>query len=404
MSSTAWETFFHPHKAYRLQFPAHWEHRVEQDGKSCGFGPRDRDNVGLWISIMPYMLDTEQLVKELPVMFAEALKRSPATNLRKDNSLRHHGMKADTVEPGQGGHYWLIVGGDLVLFASSQVPTDEREIWNPEFDRLMASLQITRDDELMMIQAANEVLDRLQELRPDQDYQWDEDQIRGRNHIINLENLYRHLRENTPGRDKIIKTFVEGFASSPDSLMVDAPWEEAQRKVLPVLKPKSYIKNEGPTRHVFTTEWLDDVVICYALRAEKTFRFVTGWDCGRWGINGETLHARSIQNLTALDWPKRLEGSRQPSGGRLILVDTRDSFTASRLLHPDLHRIFSGPLGSPFLAGIPDRETLVAFTNSSSIKRKIARQVRKDYEKSAYPITPRLFLVTADGIALAPKE
>jgi hypothetical protein len=71
------------------------------------------------------------------------------------------------------------------------------------------------------------------------------------------------------------------------------------------------------------------------------------------------------------------------------------------LLHPDLHRLFSGPLGSPFRAGIPDRDTLVLYSDRRRIRKRTERNLRKDYDTSSYAITPRPFLVTRDGIALA---
>jgi hypothetical protein len=124
---------------------------------------------------------------------------------------------------------------------------------------------------------------------------------------------------------------------------------------------------------------------------------------GRWGTDPQTLHQLAIDNLANLPWPERLEGSRQKDGGRLILVETNDSLASSRLLHPDLHRIFSGPLGSPFWAGIPDRSTLVVYSDRRSLKQRIARRLKKDHQTSAYPISPVPFLVTPDGIA-APKD
>ena len=66
-------------------------------------------------------------------------------------------------------------------------------------------------------------------------------------------------------------------------------------------------------------------------------------------------------NLTSLPWPKRLEGARQ-ANGRLVMVATNDSFDASRLLHPDLHRLLSKQLGSRFYAGVPASDTLIAFS------------------------------------------
>ncbi|HLJ94633.1 MAG TPA: hypothetical protein VKU02_15715 [Gemmataceae bacterium] len=115
----------------------------------------------------------------------------------------------------------------------------------------------------------------------------------------------------------------------------------------------------------------------------------------------QALHDLALDNLAQLPWPRCLEGSGQEDGGRVILIETNDSLAASRLLHPDLHHLFSGLLGSPFWAGIPDRSTLVAFSERRALKKRIGQQMRKDHDTSAYPITPLPFLVTRDGIAPA---
>jgi hypothetical protein len=106
-------------------------------------------------------------------------------------------------------------------------------------------------------------------------------------------------------------------------------------------------------------------------------------------------------NLARIPWPERLEGARQ-AGGRLIMVDTKNSLDASRLSHPDLHRLLSGPLGSPFYAGIPNANTLVAFSaGDNSLFDHVLRQIQRDYDTAAYPITRQPFLVTSAGVALA---
>ena len=86
-------------------------------------------------------------------------------------------------EEGQGGNYWIIAGGDVGLFASTQVPPAERDIWNPPFQQLMASLQITRDDELVMRKVANEVLARLKEKHPEQEFEFEGNTIRGKGQV-----------------------------------------------------------------------------------------------------------------------------------------------------------------------------------------------------------------------------
>lgn len=405
MSTTGWKTFVHPHQAYRLEYPAHWENLVQDDGRSCGFGPKERDNVGLWISIMPVSLDTERLAADLPQLFQQAFTKGEAGDIRRDSTLRHHGLKADITTEGQAGYYWIVAGGDLVLFASSQVPAAERDEWNPQFDRLMASLRITREDALMMRKVANDLLARLREQHPEQDYEFDEKGgVRGRDHRLSLENLYREIRESPDRRDQIVRHFAEAVAPAAHAPMGYEEWDEISDRILPVLKPKAYIKPDTATQHLLITPWLADVVICYAIRADKTFRFITGWDCRRWEIDAERVHQTAMDNLSRTEWPRRMDGARQPEGGRLILVCTTDSFSASRLLHPELHRLFHGPLGNTFLAGIPDRDTLVLFSNKTTLRKRTTKTIKKDHDKSAYPITPRLFLVTADGIALAPRD
>lgn len=404
MIPTPVKTFIHPAKVYRLEYPAHWDQVTQDEGRACGFGPHERDDVGLWISILPMSLDTERLTDDLPKVLQQALPQVEAGELRRDTTLHDYGLKADILKEGQAGHYWMVAGGDVILFASTQVPAAERDEWNPAFEKAMASLQITREKELKLRKIANEVMAELKKRHPDQEFEFEEKGIRGKNHLIYLSNLYREVQQAPQRQTEIIKHFVEHLSLSADLHMGYEEWEEVQPHILPVLKPRDYIQTEGPTQHMLTNEWLADVIVCYAIKRPKLFRFVTGWDVNRWGTDVKTLHELALQNLGKLPWPKRLEGGRQPDGGRVIVVDTRDSMTANRLLHPDLHRIFSQALGSPFWAGIPDRETLVLFSDRRLLKKRIARKLKKDHDTSAYPITPRPFLVTRDGIAPGPEQ
>src|SRR4051794_7001615 len=102
------KTFIHPQKVYRLEFPAEWENLQQDEGRSCGFGPHERDDVGLWISIMPVSLDTEKMGSDLDKMFEQSLEKTEAGNVRRDPELRHYGLKADMLKEGEGGHYWLL--------------------------------------------------------------------------------------------------------------------------------------------------------------------------------------------------------------------------------------------------------------------------------------------------------
>jgi uncharacterized protein YtpQ (UPF0354 family) len=400
MFPTPLKTFVQPQSVYRLECPAHWDQVVQKEGESCGFGPHERDDVGLWISVMPMSIDTDRLVEDLPKLFEKTLDNCDATNLRQDKSLQHFGLIADMTREGEGGHYWLVAGGDVVLFASSQVPAQERDVWNPPFARLMASLQITRDDELLFRKLANEVLGKLKERHPGKEFTFDKnDKIRGPNQLIYLGNLFREVRTSPDRKDEIVQRFVTALSQPATADLGHEQWPEVATCVMPVLKHRNYIKTEGPTQHMHTREWLADVIICYAINRKKMIRFITGWDLRRWEIDENTLHEQALTNLAASRWPRQLPGARVTATGHVIVIDTDDGLGSSRLLHPELHKLFAGPLGSPFWAGVPCRDRLVVFSDRKVLKQRIGRRLRKDHDSSAYAITPHPFLVTRDGIA-----
>jgi uncharacterized protein YtpQ (UPF0354 family) len=399
MLPTPLKRFVQPQSIYRLEYPAHWDQVIEKEGESCGFGPHDRDDVGLWISVLPYSVDTERLEAELPNAFAQAIENTNAANVRRDPTLKHHGLIADITRDGQGGNYWIMGGGDVVVFASSQVPVNERDVWNPPFQKVMASLHITRDNELLHRKLAIDVIAALRERYPEQNFEYEDDKIRGRDQVVYLSNLFREMKAAPARREKLIARFVDAIGRPALQNLGHETWDDACARTIPVLKPHDYISTEGPTQHILTTEWLADVLICYAIRSNRTYRFVTGWDVDRWGTTAETLHDIAMTNLEKLPWPRELTGARTQDGGRIMLVDTDDGLASSRLLHRGLHKLFSGPLGSPFWAGIPCRDTLVLYSDRRQLKQRTARRLRKDHDASAYPISPRPFLVTPDGIA-----
>jgi uncharacterized protein YtpQ (UPF0354 family) len=331
----------------------------------------------------------------------DAIAKTKAANMRDDPSLRHHGMIADMTEEGQGGHYWIVAGGDLVLFASTQVPPAEREVWNPLFQNVMASLEITRDDHLIFRKIVIDVMTELQKRLPDQEWELDEhDKIRGKSQVVFLSNLYREVKAAPDRRDKIVKHFIDKISQPSTTEFGYEVWEEIRGNIVPVLKPQDYFESGSATKHMATTPWLADVVICYAIKKNDVFRFVTGWDNDRWGITHEQLHETAIANLTKASWPKHLLGSRGRDASQIIVVQTEDGLASSRLLHPRLFHMFSAALGTTFWAGIPCRDTLVLFSDRRLLKQRIGRRLKKDHDASAYSITPRPFLVTRDGIAL----
>ena len=154
--------------------------------RSCGFGPHDRDDVGLWISLMPVSVDTDRLADELPRMLGQALRpdvRRGEHPPRSDPApLRRQGRCA-----GGGRGRPSLADRRRRRGALRQQPTSrprKATSGTRSSSRLLATLEITRDEELAIRQLTNEVLVHLQATTSREDFQLDEKGIRGDNRVV----------------------------------------------------------------------------------------------------------------------------------------------------------------------------------------------------------------------------
>ncbi len=393
--------FEHPAKAYVLEYPEPWEYLVQDEGRSCGFGPRDRDDVGLWITVLPFRIDTDAVRSDLQQLFEQTVGAGHLANIRPDPTLRQFALRGDSTAPDQGGHSWLVAGGDLLLLASSQFPPAERDAWLAPFDRLMASLRITRDQQAFGLRVTHALLARLRRQFPAAGYEFDGERIRGADQLISPGNLIRQVGQAPERQAELIERFVAGLVVTGDDAPSAERLDAVRDLIVPILKPAGYVRPDGPTASVVHRAWVGDLIICYAVRGGKTLRFVLDGDLERWETGAGAVHETAMANLRRLPWPQRLKPPAGPGPG-LIVISTRDGFDASRLIHPGLHALATPVLRSPFLAGVPDRDTLLLFpARDGRAREQIAARLREDYARAAYPVSPRLFRVGPDGVALA---
>ena len=114
----------------------------------------------------------------------------------------------------------------------------------------------------------------------------------------------------------------------------------------------------------------------------------------------EDLHNQAITNLVSRS--ESIAAHAAPDGqGRvsLILFQTMDGFDASRVLLPTLHDRLREYLGSPFAAGIPNRDILLCFRNDPETVDNLRKQIATDYQNMPHQVTDKLLLVTQDGLA-----
>ena len=87
-------------------------------------------------------------------------------------------------------------------------------------------------------------------------------------------------------------------------------------------------------------------------------------------------------------------------GPNMIIQNKADAYNASQVLSPSFYRQARKFLGSEFLAGVPNRDFLLALSLSESqVIEKIQHNIANDYLNMDHPLTDQLLVVTADGVS-----
>jgi hypothetical protein len=291
---------------------------------------------------------------------------------------------------------WLIAAGDMVLFASTQFPESERPAWEDVFARVLGSLEVFQSEDPVALALKRKLLARLREQFPAEDFQIEGEYIRSGGLTVFPGNLLRRVLRHPEDEEALIDEFVTGLSFAGD----DAPSAEnlgaVRDLIIPVLKPREYVQPRGPTRTIVHRVWLGGLLITYAIEGSKTIRFVLEKDLERWGLDADELHAIAIENLSREWWPEFPQ--RRPRSAPLILVTSAAGSDSRRNLDPRLHKLFAPVLGKVFLAGVPERDTLVLFPIAGADLKGAARAVREDHDQALNPLTTVLFKVTSRGV------
>jgi len=216
-----------------------------------------------------------------------------------------------------------------------------------------------------------------------------------------LENLYRltlqqpdHMARNV---ERWITELLRAAEGSPDQ---SAPFEQVKDRILPVVVAGG-AQIGGPLgAAVLSQNILDGLAVAYAIDSDQFIAYIPRRLFDQWGISLDSLHELAIQNLVVRSESIQAHAGQDEDGRiSLILVQTMDGYDASRILLPSLHERLRKHLGSPFVAGIPNRNILVCFRDDPQTVARMRKQIRQDYQTMPHQVTDRLFLITADGIA-----
>jgi uncharacterized protein YtpQ (UPF0354 family) len=224
--------------------------------------------------------------------------------------------------------------------------------------------------------------------------------MRVNGHVAPLENLYRitrlrpqHVVEDVERWAVDILRVAEGMPSDED----DSP-EELRKRILPMLLPET--ATDPDMAMIVTQPLVAGLRVGYAVDSERTISYVSQPALERWQLTLDEIHQIALDNLVARSDAINAHAAQDESGQiYLILFQTLDGYDASRLLLPTLNERLREHLGSPFAAGVPNRDILLCFRNDDETVEKLRDQIQKDYRRMPHQVTDKLLLITQDGIA-----
>jgi hypothetical protein len=159
----------------------------------------------------------------------------------------------------------------------------------------------------------------------------------------------------------------------------------------------------GDGRGIISQPLVEGLQIAYAIDQDRTIAYISRSRFEKWGVTMEKLHQTAIENLSARSEQIAAHAAQDENGRvNLILFQTMDGYDASRILLPTLHDRLREHLGSPFAAGIPNRDILLCFRDEPETVSRLKQQIAEDYQRMPHQVTDKLLLVTPDGIAPRP--
>ncbi|WP_428938426.1 DUF1444 family protein [Fontivita pretiosa] len=217
--------------------------------------------------------------------------------------------------------------------------------------------------------------------------------------VASLENLYRSaLLQPAQMNQYIEQWMLEMVRASEGTPDLKASFEELSDRILPVILRED--ATDPNAEMMITQPLVAGLVVAYAVDSERSLWYIPRVAFQRWNISLDDLHEKAIENLVERSQAIAAHAAQDESGKiNLILFQTMDGFDASRLLLPTLNSRLREHLGSPFAAGIPNRDILLCFRSDPQTVDRLRDQIAKDYRQMPHPITDRLLLVTPDGIA-----
>jgi hypothetical protein len=210
-----------------------------------------------------------------------------------------------------------------------------------------------------------------------------------------LANLFADTRELPPeARPQAIQRFLGSlWQEGPGSF----PWEDAQKRLLPVLRPATFgMKQLESERELVGRRTLPFLLELLVVDMPDSAMFVQRQHLAEWGVDAEAAFAAAHANLAGLTLDGVELYDREPSP--IWSVDSTDSYATSRLLHPGFLASFAGRVEGRPIAILPERSTLlIAGDANPATVARLCESGEREYDAASRRLTPALYTVDDAG-------
>lgn len=173
----------------------------------------------------------------------------------------------------------------------------------------------------------------------------------------------------------------------------ESSWDVAQTQLMPQLMPKDFL-DKLPLVHF---PFGDNIVIGFVIDGEKAYSYVREDQLEQWNVDGNKVRETALANLN--ERSQGIEMMAIPGDNGMFIVSTMDGFDAVRILDLGLQQLVAEHIGSPFYAGVPNRDFLICWSKNGdeAFQDQMRTQVAADFEERPYPLSGSLFEVGSDG-------
>jgi hypothetical protein len=175
-------------------------------------------------------------------------------------------------------------------------------------------------------------------------------------------------------------------------------WPAARSRLFPRLVGPAFLNNLPSARDLHLTKLGDEVWMSLVLRFKDRARYVRQAEVDAWAEEGAAPRTQALYNLAGSGEQARFL-QHATAYGPLVVAESRDGLDAARLLLPGLHEVLSATLGSPFIAAVPHRDTLLACpAEPAALVDELQARVEAALRSAPHAISGTLFLVSGPGL------